>query len=169
MPAFAEHSTSPNLGGSIADGSADSAQESPALESIEPASYVIRVGRRAMACEFEVLLNAGQYTDGAEAAVAALDLVDQLEEQLTVYRDTSEVSRLNRTAAGHEVDVEPRLFELLRFACELNRRTNGAYDITSGPLSKVWGFFRRAGQIPSDTDLSDALRHVGSQYLALDE
>ena len=40
-----------------------------------------------MACEFEVLLNAGQYADGTELAVAALDLIDRLEDQLTVYRD----------------------------------------------------------------------------------
>jgi FAD:protein FMN transferase len=135
----------------------------------EAQSYLIRVGRRAMACEFEVLLNAGQYADGTELAVAALDLVDRLEDQLTVYRENSEVSRLNRTATNRAVEIEPRLFELLRFARELHRRTAGAYDITSGPLSKIWGFYRRAGQMPSDEDLAEALQHVGSQHLALDE
>src|SRR5579871_3784961 len=70
-------------------------------------SYLVRVGRRAMACEFEVLLNAGQYNVGTEAALAALDLVDELEAQLTVYRDTSEVSRLNQLAGAGPVEVEP--------------------------------------------------------------
>ena len=133
-----------------------------------PQTYLIRVGRRAMACEFEVLLNAGQYADGTELAVEALDLVERLEDQLTVYRAESEVSRLNRTAFEREIEVEPRLFELLAFAQNLQQRTAGAYDITSGPLSKVWGFYRRAGQMPRDDDLAAALAHVGSQHMTLD-
>jgi thiamine biosynthesis lipoprotein len=132
-------------------------------------TYLLRIGRRAMACEFEVLLNAGQYSDGAETAVAALDLVEQLEDQMTVFRSHSEVSRLNRLAVEQEVEVEPRLYELLAFAKELHRRTDGAYDITSGPLSKVWGFFRRAGAMPQAEDLAAAIARIGSQNLELNE
>jgi FAD:protein FMN transferase len=133
-----------------------------------PQTYLVRVGRRAMACEFEVLLNAGQYADGIELAVAALDLVERLESQLTVYRETSEVSRLNHAAAEREIQVEPRLFELLVLAGEIQARTQGAYDITSGPLSKAWGFFRRAGRMPSDADLEAARGLVGGDNLQLD-
>lgn len=122
-----------------------------------------------MACEFEVLLNAGQYADGAELAVEALDLVEQLEDQLTVFRAHSEISRLNGTAHGVDTPVEPRLFGLLAFAHELHCRTGGAYDITSGPLSKVWGFSRRAGQMPRDEGLTEALDRVGSGHLIFDE
>src|SRR5271166_3133985 len=81
-----------------------------------PQSYLLRIGRRAMACEFEVLLNAAQYSDSAQMAVAALDLVEQLEDQMTVFRPQSEISRLNGTACEQDVEVEPRLFELLRVA-----------------------------------------------------
>lgn len=130
-----------------------------------PQSYLLRIGRRAMACEFEVLLGAGPDSDGTELAVAALDLVDRIESQLTVYRDTSEISRLNRSAFERDVEVEPRLFELLRLAAEIQRRTGGAYDITSGPLSKAWGFSRRAGRMPDAAELADALGRVGSQRL----
>ncbi|HEY2148014.1 MAG TPA: FAD:protein FMN transferase [Pirellulales bacterium] len=170
LPTAAEHSTSSNApAGPIPNRPDDFAIEPSSTPFAGPSSYLICVGRSAMACEFEVFFNAGQYADGTEAAIAALDLVDRLEEQLTVYRPSSEVSRLNREAAERDVEVEPRLFALLRFACELHRRTGGAYDITSGPLSKAWGFFRRAGQIPSDDDLAEALAGVGSQHLALDE
>jgi thiamine biosynthesis lipoprotein len=143
------------------------ADENPAPAHI-PQTYLVRVGRRAMACEFEVLLNAGQYADGIELAVAALDRVEQLEDQMTVYRESSEVSRLNRAAAARAVPVEPRLFELLELAVRIHTRTGGAYDITSGPLSKAWGFFRRAGRVPSDDDLAAAVRLVASEKLQLD-
>jgi thiamine biosynthesis lipoprotein len=164
-------------GRTAAEALGDAAQALPAGGTVAPASpetvapqtYLLRIGRRAMACEFEVLLNAGQYADGTELAVAALDLVDRLEDQLTVFRDQSEVSRLNRTAFEREVVVEPRLFELLRFAQAIHRRTAGAYDITSGPLSKVWGFYRRAGQMPRDEELAAAVERIGAHHLVFDD
>lgn len=130
--------------------------------------YLISLKRRAMACDFEILLNAGQYEDGPMLAVAALDLVEELESQLTVYRETSEVMEINRAAAEHPVAVEPRLLALLQQAVQLHRETHGAYDITAGPLSKAWGFFRRQGAVPDEAALGEALASVGSDKLVLD-
>lgn len=121
-----------------------------------------------MACEFEILLNAGEHPDGPDVALRALDLIDALEDQWTVYRPHSEVSRLNDRAAAEPVVVEARLFELLELAVRLSRETAGGFDITAGPLSKVWGFYRRAGRVPSDAELAEALSRVGSQHLVLD-
>ncbi len=149
-----------------AEGSASPA--SAATLGPVPPTYLMRLGRRAMACEFEVLLNAGQYDTAAEAAVEALDLIDRLESQLTVYRDTSEVSRLNRTASHGPVEVEARLFALLQLAALIHQRSGGAHDITSGPLTKAWGFYRRAGRVPSDEELAAARSQVGCQRLNFD-
>ena len=141
----------------------------PPPESAEAArSYLVSVSREAMACTFEVALNAGQYPEGTDAAVEALELVDRLEDQLTIYRDHSEVSELNRRANIEPVVVERRLFDLLTLAKELWQQTDGAVDITSGPLSKVWGFYRRAGQMPAQAEIDETLARVGSQHLALD-
>ncbi|MGI8979322.1 MAG: FAD:protein FMN transferase [Pirellulaceae bacterium] len=131
-------------------------------------NWLTQISREAMACEFEVLLDAKKYPDGPEVAVEALDLVEALEAQLTVYRDTSEVSRLNQQACVQPVVVEERLFELLTQAKELWKATNGALDITSGALTKVWGFYRRQGNMPSEAEVATALAKVGSQHLELD-
>lgn len=121
-----------------------------------------------MACQFEFILPAGRFERAAETALAALDLVDELEAQLTAYRDTSELASINRLAADGPVPVDPRLFGLFELALDLHQRTAGAYDITSGPLSKVWGFYRRQGAVPDPAALVAALEHVGSRYLKLD-
>jgi thiamine biosynthesis lipoprotein len=139
------------------------------LPRLAGASYLVQLSRRAMACSFEVFLNAGQHAHATEAGLAALDLVDRLEEQLSVFREHSEISRLNRRAAREPVVVEPRLFALLAGALRIHAVTGGAYDVTSGPLSDAWGFSRRSGAIPTAEALAAAQTCVGSQYLELDD
>lgn len=131
-------------------------------------SCLIRVGREAMACRFEVLLVAGQYEGGTAASLEALDLVESLERQMTVFRQDSEISRLNRDCADGPVEVEPRLFELLELAIDLSEETDGAFDVTSAPLWRAWGFGQRAGRVPSDEELAQARQNVGSHLLELD-
>lgn len=152
----------------LADGLAgETPADSPSRPALPRDNYVLHVGRRAMACQFEVYFNAGQYAQAAEAAFEALDLVEELEAQLSVYRADSELSDINRRAAAGEVPVERRLFALLEYAVDLHRQTDGAYDITSGALSTAWGFARRAGAVPNDDELAAALANVGSQHVQL--
>jgi thiamine biosynthesis lipoprotein len=158
-------------GKAAADALADAAAGLPPGDLPEPAAegfHLVKLSRRAMACQFEIYMNAGQYAGDTAAALAALDLVDQLEDQLSIYRDQSEIGRLNRGAFALPTPVEPRLFALLELAVQLHRETDGAYDVTAGPLSSVWGFTRRAGSIPAPTELLAARARVGSQFLTLD-
>src|SRR5207249_780190 len=87
------------------------------LTSITPAveqdASLLRLAWRAMATSFEVVFPYGT-PDAVPLARAAFARLDELEGQLTVYRDTSEVSRLNRIADRVPVRVEMGLFQLLR-------------------------------------------------------
>jgi thiamine biosynthesis lipoprotein len=151
------------LVGTAGEASTDHEPVSPGADT-----YLVHVSRAAMACQFEFLFNAGQYPQATEVACQALDLVERLEAQLTIYRDTSELSRVNRLASDTSISVEPGLFALLARAHALSILTEGAFDITSGPLSKVWGFHQRAGAIPTPEALAEALDRVGYQHLRLD-
>ncbi len=134
----------------------------------QPEHYVVQLSRPAMACTFAIFLNAGQYEQGSEAALAALDRIEELEGQLTVYRDASEVMQINRMATDDDVEVDADLFDLLSLAVKISQATGGAFDITAGPLVKVWGFYKRAGGIPHENELRAALAHVGSRHVKLD-
>src|SRR5215510_802589 len=59
-------------------------------------ALLVSVRRRAMACEWEVQLAASRHDDSMERVFAALDLVEALEGQMTVYRDHSDVQEINR-------------------------------------------------------------------------
>lgn len=128
---------------------------------------LVRVHRVAMACRFEVMLASKNARDIA-AARAALDEADRLEAILTVFRDASEVVHVNRTAGTEDVRVGPELFELLQASERLFQETDGAFDVTSNPLSRCWGFLRREGRVPDAAEIDAARANVGMGKVTLD-
>ena len=127
----------------------------------------IRVHRPAMACRFEVTLGS-EDARFVPAARAALDEVDALEAALTVFRDTSELARLNREAAAGPVEVSAGLMALLGRCAALHAATGGAFDPTSTPLSRAWGFLARQGREPSPEEIAAARARVGMERVVLD-
>src|SRR5262249_49149091 len=127
----------------------------------------LHLSRIAMACRFEVTLPISDQP-GVAVARQALAEVDRHEQQLTVFNQTSEISHINRNAYPIAVPVEASLFALLVLCQELTRKTLGAFDITSGPLSQCWGFVKRRGRIPDAQEIEAALSLVGADRMILD-
>lgn len=137
------------------------------LESEPAGGPTLRLQTRAMACDFAVLLNEHDRT-WLGAASDALETVHALEDQMTVYREHSELSQLNRRAALSPVQVEPALFELLQTACRIARETGGSFDPTSGPLVALWRQCRAAGRIPTGEEIAAALQVTGVEHVEFD-
>ncbi|HKP86906.1 MAG TPA: FAD:protein FMN transferase [Blastocatellia bacterium] len=129
--------------------------------------YWLHLSRPAMACRFEATL---PVSDKASVSPVrnALAEADRLEQQLSIFKEASEVSSINRAAAARAVVVEAALFDLLLLCRKLSRETQGAFDITSGPLSDCWGFLRRQGRIPEPHEVEAARALVGADRLLLD-
>ncbi len=137
------------------------------IESADPDAVMLRFARQAMATTFEVVLPFGT-PEAHEWAIRALDEIDRLEQQLTIYRDDSEVSLINRLAAQRPMRVEPNLFDLFVRCQAWHRETRGAFDIAAGALVKCWGFYRREGRVPTIDERRAALAKSGSRHVALD-
>lgn len=120
-----------------------------------------------MACRFEVTLPMTTES-GVSIASEALDEVEEIEKQLSVFKEESAVTLLNRSASSSPVRVDRSLFELLSLSKELHDETEGAFDITSGPLTRCWGFLKREGRLPSNSEIENARDLVGSDKLVLD-
>ena len=129
--------------------------------------HTIVVGRDAMGCRFEVAFNAGEVPEATELGIAALDLVDEIEARLSIYRDSSELAAVNR-AAGEWVAVSTDTFELLSLARNLHAQTTGGFDIVAGSLVRAWGFLDRQGRTPTEAELATARSVSGTRLLELD-
>ena len=128
---------------------------------------LVRVARRAMATNFEIAIPSGSHPDPISAATDALDLIDVLEDQMTVYREHSEVSRLNTLASESPVQIEAELFNLFAQCAIWTRETDGAFDIATGALIKAWGFFQREGRVPSARKRIAAMARAGFKHVIL--
>lgn len=131
-------------------------------------AYWEQYSSRAMGCEFELLFHLQQHSHSASLATEVFQLIENLEDQMTVYRLHSEVSRINATAGLRAIDVEPQLFDLIETAVELSRETEGAFDITSAVLTQLWKFDKRAGALPDQLEIDKVLQSVGSNQIELD-
>ena len=100
-----------------------------------PDPIPLRLATMAMGTRFELVL-AGDRAAGEHA----LELIEDADRRLSIFRRDSDLSRINRYAADGPVRVDNELFELLRTCRRLHRDTGGAFDPTVGPLMEAWGF-----------------------------
>lgn len=122
----------------------------------------------AMATRFELVLHGPNAIALRAAGEEAINEIHRVEADLSVYRADSQIAAINRGAARAPVRVTPEVFRLIESAILLSHATDGAFDITVGPLLKAWGFMQGSGQLPDPEDISRAMKCVGSSLIELD-
>jgi len=131
--------------------------------------HTIVVGREAMGCRFEVIFNLLDNSVATSIGTDALDIIEHIEEQISVYRPSSEISRINESPSTSWHDLSPDVFDLLWLAKQLHIQTNDAFDVTSGPLIKAWGFLQKQGRTPSPEKLAEAVECSGMKNIEFHE
>lgn len=125
--------------------------------------------RPQMGTQFRIVLYATDSLDAAEAAAEAFARVEELEQGLSDYRPDSELSRLGATAGMDQaVGVSDDLWTVLAESQRWASRTGGAFDVTIGPLTRLWRWARRRGRLPSADQLQAAREPVGYTHMRLD-
>jgi FAD:protein FMN transferase len=99
----------------------------------------------------------------------AFDVQREIESLMSYQREDSELGRVNREAFDGPVVVNPMLFEVLRKSVEFGKLSNGAFDVTVGPLMDLWKAAGEADAPPTAAVLADAQAKVGYEKLILDE
>ncbi len=123
-----------------------------------------------MGAPMTIVLYASDEKIANSAAQKAFDRVSQLNSRLSDYDPKSELSRLSATSGlGRVAPISRDLLLVLARSQQLARRTGGAFDVTVGPLVKLWRRARRIKEMPSESRRNEALKAVGHQHLRLDK
>jgi thiamine biosynthesis lipoprotein len=121
-----------------------------------------------MGTRFKIILYAADQATAGAASKAAFARVAALDAMMSDYRPDSELMRLCRRAGGDPVPVSDELFFVLSRAQEVSRLSDGAFDVTVGPIVKLWRRARRTGRLPDPDELKHALALVGWEKVRLD-
>ncbi|MCI0662742.1 MAG: FAD:protein FMN transferase [Acidobacteria bacterium] len=125
--------------------------------------------RVSMACTYTIVVYGKEIEQLRQIVNDALDEVDRIDRLMSHYKKESPLSLVNRQAASIPVEIDSELFDFLEECLRYSRQSDGAFDITVGPLMKAWGFFRGEGRMPKKAELSAALSNVGYRKVILDK
>ena len=110
------------------------------------------------------------YGERAEAAIdAAVKRVDAIAALSSAYISGSDVAKINAAAGKAAVMVSPEVLKMIRTAVQYGKITQGAFDITVGPLISLWGIGTDHERIPSPEEIHQALTLVGMDDIRIDE
>lgn len=135
-------------------------------------TVIVKTARHSMGTRFEIVVCGDDEITLRAAAERALDEIEQVEEQLSIYIPDSDISDINARAANEPVKVEPQLFQLLKRAAELNAATWGAFDITVAPVMRALNAMASQDENPPDDEamrLEDARQSIGMSKVILDD
>lgn len=107
----------------------------------------------------------------AEIEAAVRKRLAEVNAEMSHYDPDSELSRFNRSPADTPAALSPAFARVIRFALELNRRSDGAFDPALGPLIDLWGFgpAGRTNAAPDEAAIRAALRRTGCRHLRLSD
>lgn len=123
----------------------------------------------AMGTKFRIVLYAQHPADANRAAAAAFRRVDQLDATLSDYDPLSELSRLSNTAGTEAwIPIGDDLWSVLLQSARLAAVTDGAFDVTVGPLTRLWRWANRRGVLPDEERIAHARAAVGHRLIQFD-
>ncbi len=111
------------------------------------------------------------YGDNTETVKGAINLafeeIKRLDNLMSNYKQESELSRVNREAVKGPTTCDNELLHVIEESLRYSSITNGAFDITVGPLMKIWGFWRGEGRMPSQNELNAVMPAVSYKNIII--
>ncbi len=107
--------------------------------------------------------------DVGEAAIdAGMAELRRLDAMMSLYKDTSEITKVNLAAGKTPVKVSPEMIEVVEQAAEISRVSGGVFDVTIGPLVVLWQMRLKEGKIPTDIEIARIKPLVNYKNVAID-
>lgn len=132
-------------------------------------SRLQRFRHHAMATHFEVIVADVDPVRAAQAAEEVFREIDVLEAELSRFRPGSDICQIRSLRAGESLVIGLATFDCLALAQDVSAATGGAFDVTIGPLFRLWRDDDGRPLVPSSEAIEAALRRTGSRLYELDE
>lgn len=130
--------------------------------------HTLTIGRLLMGTVVEGEANHPDLSIARRAVEVSLERMVEVDRLMSTFRPDSEISRANRLATEHPVQVGEATFGVLQEAQRIARMSHGAFDVTIHPLMELWRSTTREGRIPSRKEREATLASVAHADLSLD-
>ena len=121
-----------------------------------------------MGTTYKITLITSESADRSDIQEQVQSVLDEIDEAMSNWIETSDVSRLNHAPQGVAVSISESTARVLARSLEVNQLTHGAFDITMSPLIEVWGFgTHQLDQFPSPTEIAHRLELTGPDMITL--
>jgi len=115
-----------------------------------------------------VTLNA--YGENSKEAVEeSFKKLDEINEMASANISTSDVFKINDASGKSYVKVHPEIFKMIKTSLEYSKLSDGAFDITLGPIINLWGIGTENERLPSDEEIKGKLPLVGYDKISVNE
>lgn len=121
-----------------------------------------------MGVEARITVYAPSERMAKEASKVAFQRISALDAIMSDYRKDSELNRFCRAPQSEATNLSPELWQVLLYGQQLAEETGGAFDVTAGPVVRLWRQARKSGRLPAEEALEQALAHCGWSNLWLD-
>lgn len=118
-----------------------------------------------MGCKFEFIVCSDDQKFAEEQLQIAIGEMVMIERNLSEYIESSYTSAINRSAGKGSVAVPEELYSLVTRCIKISELTQGAFDITTGKLKKLYNFSRESINLPSPDLIQQALEVTGYRYI----
>jgi len=140
------------------------------LQRREPkGARVVLTPQAVMGTTAHITVSGGEAKAARAAGQEGYQALRRADKLLSTYQPDSEVSILNRLAGKEPVQVSSDTLEMLRKALHFGEVTNGAFDVTVGPLIALWRECAGEDRFPTEAEIQEALGRVGYRRIRLDE
>jgi FAD:protein FMN transferase len=122
-----------------------------------------------MGSPFNIIMYCSDSAQSTKAAAACFSLIDSLNQQLSDYLFESELNNLNSNAgSGKWIPVSDNLLKILQQSVYAFDQSKGAFDVTIGPISKLWRKARKENAFPDSLMIAEQLKKVNGKAVLVD-
>jgi len=122
-----------------------------------------------MGTDVTITVVARSYEEGETAIEAGMAELRRLDAMMSLYKDDSEITRVNLAAGKSPVKVSPEMIEVVEHAAEISKLSGGAFDVTIGPLVVLWQMRLKEGKTPTDEEIARVRPLVNYRDIVIDK